>query len=317
MSRKDELLRVWKHENIGYIPCVWRDYNFLKPKYVNERPEGKSGQDWFGVDWTYEPSSEAPMVTPGSKKLTDITKWKEQVTFPDLKQYDWVKYGAEETAAWDRENKVSMVMIINGCFERTHALMGFEDALLAMMTEPEAYHGLINAIADYKVELIGIIAKYYKPDIIMMHDDYGSSKSTFMSPATWREFIKKPLTRLVAAAHENGLIYEHHSCGYIEPIIGDLVEIGVDSLNPIQVFNDQAAIKEKYQGKLTFVGGFDSQGVLNKSGVTEDEIRTDVRRAYETLAPGGGYASLAVAIGTGYVPALLKEHAVLVNAFAE
>jgi uroporphyrinogen decarboxylase len=309
MARRDELLRVWKHENIGYIPCHFIDYNFVKPKYVNERPEGKDGYDWFGIHWTYQPDVLAPMITPGSKPIiSDITKWKDVVKFPDLDQYDWETYGAEETAGWDRENKISMVMIINGTFERSHHLMGFTEALGNLIEEPEAYGELLDAIADYKCKLIGIIAKNYKPDVIMMHDDYGAAKSMLMSPDTWRQMIKPRLARLVKAAHDNGLFYEHHSCGYIEPIIGDLVEIGVDSLNPLQPCNDLKAIKAKYHGKITFVGGFDSQGVLDNPEAGEAEVRADVKRAYDALAPGGGYCSLAVCIKYHSAPWLLKEH---------
>lgn len=309
MSRKDELLKVWKnHENIGYIPAFPADFNFLKPKYIRERSEIEDGIDWFGCEWQYEPKSNAPMIVPGTKILTDITKWKEQLQFPDLLKFDWEKLGAEETASWDRENKVSLIINNQGCFERTHSLMGFEDALIAMLTEPEAYSELVNAIADYKIQIIEILAKYYKPDVVMMQDDYGTARSTFMSLDVWREIIKEPLSRIINATHDNGLIYEHHSCGYIEPLIDDLVELGIDALDPIQPANNQKAIKEKYQGKLTFVGGQDSQGVLERPGVTEEEIRAEIRRTYDLFAPGGGYVNFPITIKYDYAPIMMDEH---------
>ncbi len=310
---KSEMMRVWtEHANIGYVPSPIADCDFIRhPKCVNERPEGHDGYDWFGVHWTYQPETKSPMVTPGRPPvITDITKWEEQVTFPDLSAVDFEGCAAEETKDWDRKNKYSEVMLINGCFERTHHLMGFENVFVAMYEEPEAYQALINRIADYKCELIRHVVRAYRPDILMMHDDYGANSSMMISPEMWREFIKEPLSRLVATAHECGVIYEHHSCGYIEPIIGDLVEIGVDSLNPLQrPCNDIAKIKREYGGKITLVGGVDSQGVIENPASTDEEIAGNIREAYDTLAPGGGYVCFPVVIDVERVlPYLLKAH---------
>lgn len=313
MSRRDELLSVWaEHKNIGYIPCGFLDYNFLRhPKYVKERPEGCDGYDWFGVHWTYQPETNSSMVSPGYPHIiTDITKWEDQVKFPDLEQYDWQAIAVEETANWDRENKISMVMVINGIFERSHHLLGFENALMAMYEEPEAYKALLHRIADYKCDLIKIISKYYKPDVIMMHDDYGAADRTLMSPDCWREFIKEPLARMVKTAHNCGMMYEHHSCGFVEPLIGDLIEIEVDSLNPLQrPCNDLKKIKELYDGKITFVGGFNSQGIIENPTSAEEDIMNDIQTSYDILAPGGGYASFPVVINMEkFAPLLIKKH---------
>lgn len=313
MNRRDELLRVWKeHANIGYVPCMFTDFNFLRhPKSVNERPEGKDGYDWFGVHWTYDPSTDAPMVSSDHPHvITDITRWEEQVKFPDLSAYDWDAAAAEETAGWDRENKVSAVMLINGTFERSHHLLGFENALMAMYEEPEAYKALLDRIADYKCELIRVVTKYYKPDILMMHDDYGAGDRMLMSPECWREFIKPRLARLVDTAHQCGVVYEHHSCGYVQPIIGDLVEIGVDAINPLQrPCNDIVQIKKDYGGKITLVGGYASQTVLENPDATMEEINADIQYAYDVLAPGGGYVATPIVIDFPKIaPILVKKH---------
>ena len=317
MSRKDEMLRVWtEHANTGYVPLFPIDYNFLKPKYIPERCEKGRGFDWFGVEWEEEKLCGFPMVVPGTQRLKDITRWREEIVFPDLTQLDWEACGAEETASWDRENKISLIMLNQGCFERTHALMGVEDALVAMMAEPEDYKDLVNAIADYKVEIVNIIGKYYKPDILMFQDDYGTAQNLFLSVESWREFFKEPLARIVKATHDNGMVYEHHSCGYMEPLIDDLLEIGIDALNPIQPCNNQRAIKEKYQGRLTFVGGEDSQGVMERPGVTEEEIRAELRRCYDLFAPGGGYANFPITIKYDYVPIMIDEHMKMARSYA-
>ena len=313
MSRRDELLKVWtEHANIGYVPFGFTDVNFLRhPKCVNERPEGQDGYDWFGVHWTYEPMVGAPMITPNHPRvITDITKWEEQVKFPDLQSLDWETGAAEETNGWDRENKVSEVMLINGMFERSHHLMGFENVFIAMFEEPEAYQALIDRICEYKCELVRIVAKYYKPDILMMHDDYGANDRMLMSPAFFRQFFKEPLSRIVKTVHEGGIVYEHHSCGYVEPIIGDLIEIGVDALDCLQrPCNDIRRVKDQFGGKITLVDGFSNQTVLDRPESTLEEIYADIQYAYDVLAPGGGYVSFPLIVnGAHLIPKLIEKH---------
>lgn len=317
MLRKDWLLEVWRHKNIGYIPNFYLDYNFAKPGFLNDRPEGKDGYDWFGVHWTYQPDINAPAATPGYVVIDDITKWREQLKIPDLDQYDWEAGVAAETASWDRENKISMVMLGNGIFERSHLLMGFEEALASMLEEPEEFSAMMSALADHRCELIRKVAKYYKPDIIMMHDDYGTGSTMMMSPNTWRELLKEPLARQVKTAHECGMIYEHHSCGFIEPIIGDLIEIGVDALNPLQPCNNLALVKEKYGKQLTLVGGFDSQHVTDKPDATPDEIRANIHETFDALAPGGGYVCFGLSPNKAFAPILIEEHKKLATKYAD
>ena len=83
----------------------------------------------------------------------------------------------------------------------------------------------------------------------------------------------------------------YHSCGAIEPMIKDLIEVDVDILNPIQPLAkgmDSAELKSKYGDKLTFHGGIDLQVAMSAQGSLED-VRTEVDTRLRALAPGGGY----------------------------
>lgn len=309
MTKREQILQVYQHKNTGYVPCFFTDFDFLKPRYINERPEGtEGGKDWFGVEWEFVPAVMAPMVKPGTQRLTDVTRWREELVFPDLDALEWERISAEETAGWDRENKASFLMLINGIFERTHALMGFEDALAAMYEEPEAYAELVNAITDYKVDLIGRIGKYYKPDIFEFHDDFGANDRMLMSVDMWRKFFKEPLRRVIEATHACGMLYEHHSCGYIAPIFADLVELGIDAIDPLQITNPIRELKDTYQDRVTFVGGYDTQNVFDRPGVTEEEIRSEVRRTMDLLAPGGSFMAFPLTVTFDFVPTFIDEH---------
>ena len=86
-----------------------------------------------------------------------------------------------------------------------------------------------EAYADYRIEQFEYIKKYLDVDFVMMHDDWGNQNNMFFSPEMWRKFFKEPERRMVKRAKELGMHYMHHSCGYIEPIIPDMVEIGIES----------------------------------------------------------------------------------------
>lgn len=307
MTKREQLLEVYKHKNTGYVPCFFTDMDFSKPPEINERAE-QGGEDWFGVEWDFVPEAMAAMVRPGTKRLKSIAAWREELVFPDLEAVDWESAAAKETAGWDRENKISFVMLINGIFERTHALMGFEDALCAMYEEPEEYQALVDAITDYKVKVIEILGKYYKPDVLCFHDDYGANDRMLMSPELWRAFFKEPLRRVIEAAHAQGIIYEHHSCGYIEPIFDELVELGIDAIDPLQITNPIRKLKDKYQDRITFVGGYDTQNVFDRTGVTEEEMREEVKRTMEELAPGGSFIAFPLTVTFDFVPVFIDEH---------
>lgn len=244
------------------------------------------GLDYFGVEWEFVPSCGAPMVKPGTQKLTDITKWREQVVFPDLEQYDWEVAAEMDTAHVDRETRIPMLTDVNGIFERAHALMGYEDLLMAMMEEPEECYEFFGAIADHKIALHRKYAQYYKPEWITYHDDWGNTKSLFFSPQTFRELIKPHTKRIVDNLLELGIIPELHSHGKIELIMDDIVELGFKIVDPLEPVNDLLTIREKYAGKICLCFGADTQGVTDIPGATEEDIRADTRRAVDLARPG-------------------------------
>ena len=330
MTPRENALLAYKHQIPAYIPCLYTDFAIFQAYPAGERYTGnESGKDWFGVDWTFVPDAGAPMPTNHNGMFDDMTQWKDYVKFPDLDAIDWEKQ-AEIDAHTDfialaagagpvplpngasvyDGDKLGFCMILNGMFERMHAFMGMENALCALIEEPEACKEYFHAMADYKIAYIKKIAKYYKVDVIMAHDDYGTNDGLFMSPEIWRELIKPELKRIVDACHEEGLIYEHHSCGHIEPLIPDFVEIGVDAVDAFQAScnPNTKALKEKYGDRLTFCGGFDNMNILDRLGVTKEEIQAEYVRVIDDLAPGGSFVAAPVGLTFGFVPDFLEKH---------
>jgi uroporphyrinogen decarboxylase len=271
--------------------------------------------DCFGISWDYNPGDEGPMVTKGTKRLDSIVDWRETLSMPDCESWDWEACAAKDTASWDRENKISSVIIVNGLFEQFHALTGFEDALCYLLTEPEAVEDFLDALTRYRIRQIELIAKYYKPDKIQFHDDYGQTSNTFMSMDVWRRLFKPQLKKIIDAVHEHGILYEHHSCGYIVPLIEDFIELNMDALNPLQVQNNPYELKKKHTKELCFVGGFDNQGILDRPGATYEERIKEIRYRVELMAPGGSWVAHPVmldpAIGLALTDVLYEYNAPL------
>lgn len=294
MTQRENVILAYQHKPTVWIPNSVTDCNLTLQQAVNERYEGKeSGLDEFGVEYMYNAEANAPMVKPGTRRLSSIQNWREEVVFPDVKSYDWEAAAAKDTANWDRENRFSVVMMFNGMFERMHMMMGFEDSLLAVAMHKKDMMEWCEAFTNYRIELIQHIAKYYKPDSVMVFDDYGEGRSMFMRPEVWRKIFKPQLKRLVDATHDCGLYYTLHSCGYIKPIFEDFVELGVDAVQPLQVSNDVPELKAKYGDRITFCGGYNNVHVLDRPDVTEPEIRAEVRRVLKEVGAGGSFVSWA------------------------
>lgn len=291
MTARENMLRAYRHEKPEWVPNGFTDIDIWDS--FGERYFGEgSGDDWFGVNWTYTPELHSQTETPGQEVIDDLEKWRERVHFPDLNSYNWTEIAAQATAHWDRENKVSLCMLLNGPFERMMSLMGFENAVCAFLETPDEVHELFETITEHKCRYLKILKEYFGFDIIAFHDDWGNNQNMFFSMDMWREFIKPCIKKVVDCTHELGMIFEMHSCGYIKPTAAELVEIGVDSIQPLQYCNDVEELKGKYGRQILLSGGFNTQGVLERPGATEEEIRAEVRRTIDALAPGGGYCAL-------------------------
>lgn len=245
------------------------------------------GYDWFGVHWVKQPDG-TQIEEPGHRRLKSMADWKEAM--PDCVNEEEMRLWGEKTQqTYDRVNKVQVVGLWSGHFERMQSLVGFENALMAFYEYPDEVHEYMETLTDFKIEEMRLIKKYYNPDIISPHDDWGMNLNMFISVDLWREYIKPQIKKLVEAAHELGMKYEQHSCGYITPIVEDLVECGVDMLE-IQSVNDLKYIKENFGDKVVLRGCFNGQ-TLGAPGMTPEKAREEVRDTLNIVAKNGGFVA--------------------------
>ncbi|VGO22021.1 uroporphyrinogen decarboxylase family protein [Pontiella sulfatireligans] len=183
----------------------------------------------------------------------------------------------------------------NGIFQTCNQLMGYDNFLAAMaLSEPKADY-LMDRILELKMQFWDEVLTRYgdRIDIVKELDDMGSQINLLISPEMYRQLIKPRLKKLVdfiktKAPHVRMMM---HSCGSVRKIIPDLIDCGVEILNPVQYTAadmDPAALKTEFGNDLTFWGGgIDTQKVLPAG--TAQEVKDEVKRMLDIFMPGGGY----------------------------
>ncbi len=303
MNARQNLLRALRHDRPAWVPNGMESVVTLVPPVV-ERP-ARAGLDAFGVRWALNDEAEGGTFPDhGGHTLSDLRAWRDQITIPDVDALDWSGVRAE-AARIDREQCLVQGFVEMGLFERSYLLLGMEDALVAYVTEPALMAGLLDALADYKIALIARFHEAARLDLLWYGDDWGTQTQLFLPPGVWRRLIRPPTQRIYDCARERGIVVNQHSCGKIEAVFGDLVEMGAQMWNPCQPCNDLARLKREHGGRIAFCGGIDSQFVLGRPGVTAEEVRAEVRRRIDELAAGGGYIA-APSHSVPYDPELLQ-----------
>ena len=160
-----------------------------------------------------------------------------------------------------------------------------------MAAEPELTGEMFGRCADFAVQLSEAACRRFPLDWLWTGDDVASQRSLLMSPERWRAMIKPHLARVFAVGKAHGLWVAYHCCGALRPIIGDLVEMGLDVLNPIQCNcpgMDPIELKREFGARLSFMGGVDTQELLPHG--TAAEVRRATRRLIDGMtSDGGGY----------------------------
>jgi len=251
--------------------------------------DGSLYKDTWGVTYCFPPGAPGahPVITPDNVVIKDIEEWDRYVKVPSLENLDWgpARAAAEAT---DRKEKMVCVMFGGGLFERSHFLMGMQDALISYMEYPDEMKELLTLIKDWKISYIKQMATEIHPDIIFYHDDWGSKQNIFLPPAVWRSIIKPLQQEISDAIHEAGMIYMHHADCICQPICTDMVDLGIDIWQGVIAQNDIVKIQEETQGKLAMVGGVDGPAI-DIEHITEEQIRAEVRRAFDTYCPSGRF----------------------------
>jgi len=176
-----------------------------------------------------------------------------------------------------------------GCqlFETSWYLRGQEQLLLDFYDNPDVAVAILDTISNVMIEAVERMANV-GIDVLQLGDDVGSQRAMIMSPNAWRQWIKPRVAAQISAAKriKPDILVYYHTDGDIYPIIPDLIEIGLDILNPVQPeCMDPAEVKRMYGDRLAFWGTIGTQTTMPFG--TPDEVRRVVKERIETVGPEG------------------------------
>ncbi len=277
----------------------------------------------FGVDCrrvVLRPPSTAAAASPSSNEDTYLDEWGvrrqraelywEIVGHPladarveDLRHYPWpdphdpcrVAGLAEEARRLYEETDYALVadFVGGGIFEQALWMRGFERFLMDLITDEPLVIALLDTLLERYIEFYAVYLEAVGPyvQIVALGDDLGMQTGPLISPRLYRRLIKprhKELYDFIHSRTEAKIM--HHTCGSVFPFVQDLIDVGVDILNPIQTSArgmDPAALKREFGEQLVFHGGIDVQQILPFA--TPERVREEVKRIVATLGQGGGY----------------------------
>lgn len=257
----------------------------------NKRPVkgGEPVQNQWGMtsSWPANAPAPFPVHTPDKIVIKDITHWSDYVKAPR------VKYNAEEWEPFikaaeeiDRNEYYAMHACIPGIFEQCHHLMEIQNCLINFYEEPECMHELIEYIMEWELSYAEEACKYLKPDGMFHHDDWGSQRSTFLSPDMFEEFLLPAYKQVYGYYKSHGVeLILHHSDTYGETLVPFMIEMGIDIWQGVMTTNNIPRMIEQYGGKISFMGGIDS-ATIDFPGWTPADVERQVRKA--CMGYGGG-----------------------------
>ncbi len=322
MTSHERFKRMYEHRDADRVPIIDSPWSATIERWHREgMPEDVSYIDFFGLDKVATISTDnSPRYEIKTIEETDDYKitttswgvtyknWKHAASTPEYLDFTittpdrWLEakqrmtptpdripwdYLKANYARWKNEGYWIQAALWFG-FDITHShAVGTERLLMAMVTDPDWCVDMFNTELDVDLALLDMIWDAgYEFDVITWPDDMGYKYHQFFSLDMYRSLLKPVHKRAIDWAHSKGIRAHLHSCGDIMPFVPELVEIGLDALNPLEVKAgmDSKALKQQYSGKLVLHGGINA--VLWDDF---DAIADEMRRIIPVLKENGGY----------------------------
>lgn len=323
MTERERILRAYRHEEADRIPMLDSAWQGTVRRWHNEGlPQGVSWEDYFGFDKLIRletdnsPRFARKVLEETDRYRIETTSWgstqkvfRELDSTPEVLEFHYDssdkweeckaamltyhddripwKYLEENYPKWKAEGRFLQLTLWFG-FDVAHSrLTGTENMLIGMYEEPEWVTDIFDTYLQTSMDLWQrVLDAGYEFDGVMWYDDMGYKGSPFFSAEMYRELLKPYHKKAVDWAHERGLVTELHSCGYIEPLLTDVLDTGVEMLNPLEVKAgmDPFKLKEQYGDTLAFHGGINAQ-----LWDDIDAVKAEMQRIIPAMKEGGGY----------------------------
>lgn len=200
----------------------------------------------------------------------------------------------EEVEAVAKAKAPFVLTSYKGTFEQAWALRGLEQFLMDLACNREFVEALLDKVLDIQKKMYGPFLEALGPnlDMVCFTDDMGGQNELMISPQMYKEIVKPRHMEMVKFIREKtqGALVAFHCCGSVVKILPDMIDLGVEVLNPVQVTAagmDIEFLKNTYGDKLSFWGGIDTQKMLPFG--KPEEVREAVKTTCEVLGKGGGY----------------------------
>jgi uroporphyrinogen decarboxylase len=250
-------------------------------------------RDAFGVVWDRSVDKDIGVVA--NRMLPEPTL--DGYTFPDPLDRCFFENIPERIEAYPDRFRVFGIGF--SLYERAWTLRGMEALMMDFIDHPDFVHELMGAIADWAVAQVREAVKY-DIDVVHFGDDWGQQHGLQMGPALWREFLLPELKRMYGVARDAGKFVSIHSCGDVDELFDDLIDIGLNCFNPFQPeVMDVEDLMKRYRGRLAFHGGLSTQSTLPYGSA--DDVRAETRHLLE-LGREGGYIFAPAHAVEGDVP---------------
>ena len=229
----------------------------------------------WGVTIRYQENTPGPFPVHDEKHkvIKDVSRWQDYVKFPDLdfSDEDW-ETAENYSNSIDRSEKFATALIAPGVFDHLHYLMGMEDCLISFYTEPDALKDLLKAITQWELKYAQVLCDHLHPDAILHHDDWGSQRSTFLSPEMFNEFIVPAYKKIYGYYKSRGVqLIVHHSDSYAATLVPYMIDMGIDIWQGCLDTNNLPELIEKYGSQISFMGGINN-GIVDVPNWSYDLI---------------------------------------------
>lgn len=266
----------------------WVGGNYAMEGIVHDREE-QTHIDFWGIKWIrigYFNQIQSPPLRSASRDEILAYRYPNDKIDELLMQMDPVMVHSDE---------YFVGCDVSPCaFEMVYRLRGMDEALLDLVTDPEISTYMLTEAGRFACKLAEAVCNRLNIDWLWTGDDVAGQENMMMNPVCWREMIMPHLARVVAVGKNKGLWVAHHCCGATRAVIPDLMEMGVDVLNPVQgncPGMDLKELKSEYGKDLAFMGGIDTQDLLPNAPA--DQVRRETERILEVMTAGGGGYILA------------------------
>ena len=286
-GRKETVCKAIAGQNPERIPLLYA--KSLEKSDIINIPVVKHfmGPDKNISEWGFTWARLEDELLMGQPERPVIESWDSFDTFtiPDANDPHRFDHVAETMSKYGTDRYYKANFMLSG-FSIISLLRGFSNACEDLYTEREKIEKLADMVFGFEKDIIRRAAEHGF-SALGLADDWGTQNSLFISPDLWRDIFKPRYEEQIRLAHSLGMQVYLHSCGYIFDIIEDLIEIGLDILNPGQPdINGIEKMGEKFGGRICFAcpPSYQSTGIRG----TDDEIRDQIALYKKHLGRGGG-----------------------------